>query len=369
MAPSATRTWNDSFYPAGDPRRGNFIPDCVLGPSVPGANGECGPLSDLSFGQQRPGTRNAADALEGFNRQDYNWQGSASVQHELRPGMGLNVAYFRTWYGGFLVTDNLLLTPADYDAYCITAPADPRLPTSGQQICGLYDVKPAMFGRVDNLVTQASHVGSQTQVYDGVDVTLTGRFWRGGQFSGGLSVGRTATDNCYQNNDASLVAQNAVATNPRTEAFCHVVPPWSSGTRFRGLVVYPLIWDLQASVIYQDIPGIPITASYVATSAEVARSLGRDLAACRGAATCNANVTVELVPPQSMFEDRLHQVDVRFTRTLRAGRSRVRANFDVFNVFNASDVLRITDRYGASWLDAVQTMGGRLMKVGAQLDF
>jgi len=36
---------------------------------------------------------------------------------------------------------------------------------------------------------------------------------------------------------------------------------------------------------------------------------------------------------------------------------------------NASDVLRSTDRYGSAWLNAVQTRGGRLMKVGAQLDF
>ena len=26
----ATRTWNDTFYPVGDPRRGNFSPDCDL---------------------------------------------------------------------------------------------------------------------------------------------------------------------------------------------------------------------------------------------------------------------------------------------------------------------------------------------------
>jgi hypothetical protein len=375
MAANATRTWNDSFYPAGDPRRGNFIPDCELGPSIAGANGECGPLSDLTFGQLRPGTRNAPDALEGFNRQDHNWQASASVQHQLSQGVGLNVAYYRTWYGGFLATDNELLTPADYDPYCITAPVDPRLPTSGQQICGFYDVKPALFGRVDNLVTQASRFGKQTQVYNGVDVTLNARGVRGLQAQGGLSVGRTVTDNCYQNGDPSLTAQAFVnvtalaSTVARISAFCHTVPPWSSGTRFRGLVIYPLIWNFQASVIYQDLPGIPVTASYVASNAEVRRSLGRDLAACRGAAVCNANVTVEFIPSQSMFEDRLHEIDLRFTRTFQAGRSKVRANFDVFNILNASDVLRSTDRYGSAWLNAVQTMGGRLMKVGAQLDF
>jgi hypothetical protein len=376
MAPSTSRTWADTNR--------NFVPDCDL--RNPVGNGECGPWSDLNFGQQRPGTRNAEDALEGFNDQEHNWQGTASIQHELRPGVGLNVAYFRTWYGGLLVTDNLALTPADYDPYCITVPADSRLPGGGSQLCGFYDVKPALFGRVDNLVTKASRFGKQSQVFNGVDVTVNGRFGQGGQFSGGLSTGRIVTDNCYVNSDPSLLAQNQTTTNrldtrpdpntriyPRSEAFCHTAAPWSAGTRFRGLLVYPLPWDFQTSVIYQDIPGTPITATYVATNAEVARSLGRDLASCRGAAVCNATVTVDLIPPETRYEDRLRQVDLRFSRIFRSGRSRVRANFDIYNVFNASDVLRITDRYalpsGGRWLNAVQTIGGRLMKIGAQLDF
>ncbi len=37
-----------------------------------------------------------------------------AVQHQLRPNLGLTVAYFRTWYGGFQVLDNTLVTPADY---------------------------------------------------------------------------------------------------------------------------------------------------------------------------------------------------------------------------------------------------------------
>ena len=58
------------------------------------------------------------------------------------------------------------------------------MPISGQQICGLYDITPALFGQVDNLVTQASHYGKQTEVFDGIDVTLSARFGQGGQFQG-----------------------------------------------------------------------------------------------------------------------------------------------------------------------------------------
>src|SRR6185369_4474625 len=94
QAASATRNWTDI--------NGNYVPDCVLDASLPGANGECGQLSDLTFGQVRAGnTRYADDALVGTNKEPYNWQSSVSVQHQLREGMALNVGYFRTWYGGF----------------------------------------------------------------------------------------------------------------------------------------------------------------------------------------------------------------------------------------------------------------------------
>ena len=58
----------------------------------------------------------------------YNWQGSVGVAHQLLRGVGLEVAYFRTSYGNFTVTDNTLVSPADFDSFSITAPKDPRLP-------------------------------------------------------------------------------------------------------------------------------------------------------------------------------------------------------------------------------------------------
>lgn len=351
QATSTTRNWNDS--------NGNYVPDCDLRNSS--ANGECGAWSDLTFGRIRESnTRFADDAVTGFNRQpDTSWQSSVSVQHELRPGVGLNVGYFRTWYQGFLATDNLRVTPADYDQFCITAPVDSRLPNSGQQLCGLYDLKPAVFGLTENLVTQASHYGNQTEVYNGVDVTLNARFREGGQLSGGLSVGRTVINNCF------------VVDSPQQarEGFCEIVPPWAAATQLKFAAVYPLPWGLQTSAIYQNIPGIPITASYVASNAQVAPSLGRNLGSCRGAATCNGTVTIDLIPPNTLFEDRLQQVDLRLTRISRLKTARVQGSFDVYNLFNASSILNMTTRYGSSWQNVIQIMGGRLFKFSARLDF
>jgi hypothetical protein len=79
--------------------------------------------------------------------------------------VALNVGYFRTWFGNFWVTDNLAVTPRDFDPFCITAPVDSRLPGSGQQICGLYDINPPSSGWSTILVTQSSNFGKQTQVF------------------------------------------------------------------------------------------------------------------------------------------------------------------------------------------------------------
>jgi hypothetical protein len=352
IAPSTNRTWNDA--------NNNFVPDCNL--LDPNTNGECGAWSDRTFGQNLIPTKNAPDAIAGFNHQDYNWQASASVQHELRPGIGVNFGYFRTWYGGFLTNvtfDNTLIGPSDFDEYCFTAPTDSRLPHSGERLCGLYDLKPAKFGLVDNLVTQQSNFGDHTRVYNGVDATISARFGGGAQISGGLSVGRTVDDNC-------VVIDSPQDARPD---FCRTEPLWGSGTQLKFLAVYPLPWDMQTSVIYQNFSGVENTPTITLTNAQIAPSLGRNLSQCGTAATCTATVTVPLEPPGTMYEPRVQQVDVRLSRTFRVQDFRLRGNVDFANLFNASNVLNLQRQFGATYLNALQIMGGRLVKLGLQVDF
>ena len=118
-AASASRNWNDSFYPVGDPRRGNFTPDCDLANVA--ANGECGPANHSTFGQIIVRTRYDEALTEGFGVRPYNWVASLSVQHELVPGLSVSGGYFRRWNGNFNimsgntpVTQNLAVTNADF---------------------------------------------------------------------------------------------------------------------------------------------------------------------------------------------------------------------------------------------------------------
>ena len=350
---SATRTWADN---------GDYIPQ----------ENELGPLSDTRFGQVVQTTKFDREATHGFGHRGYSWQASLQLQHELRPGLGVNLGYFRTWYGNFRVTDNLALAPSDFSEYCITTPANSALPGGGnQQLCKLYDVNPAKFGITDNLVRLAPK-GSQKDVFNGIDATMNMRFGRGGVVQGGLSVGRQMTDTCFANDDPSLTPQGAVTTSltPRSSEFCHVIARWDAGTQVKFAAVYPLAWDLQLSGSYANNPPIDTTASLVATNAQVSTSLGRNLASCGTRVPCNATATIEMVRPRSLFQEpRIQQIDLRLTRTFRAGSMRVLPQFDLFNVLNANSVQEIVRRYGPAWRNATTVLGPRVMKLGIKLDF
>jgi hypothetical protein len=282
--------------------------------------------------------------------------------------VALNGGYFHTWYGNFTATANQAVSPGYFNSNCITAPTYPRLgAANGSVICGLYDVTSAKFGQVSNLVQPASNFGNQYEHYNGLDVALNARFGRGGLLMGGLSTGQTVTDNCgvAQGNPQIALTVNGAAASRSSTAFCHIVLPWSAQTQFKFAGNYPLPWwGLQTSAIFQNLPGIPIFANYVATNAQIAPSLGRNLAA--GAA---GTATIALIAPDTLFENRLNQFDVRLTKIFRAGRARLQGRFDVYNLFNASTVLNDNFTYGPSWLKPSSILGARLVKLGAQLDF
>ena len=364
IATGATRTWTDG--------NSNYVPECNL--IDPLANGECGRLSNVNLGLSVPSTNYANEVLRGWGRRRYMWQSAIALQQELRAGMALNIGYHHTWHGNFTATANQFLAPADFDSYCVTAPQDGLLgAASGKQICGFYDVTPQKFGQISNLVQPAANFGKQYDRYDGVDIALNARYGRGGLLTGGVSTGKTVSDNCAVvrgNPQIGLLTAGATASLT-SEEFCHVVLPWSAQTQVKLAGSYPLPWwGLQVSGTYQNLPGIPIFANYVATNAEIAPSLGRNLSSCPTTTEpCTATATVAIIAPNSKFEDRFGQFDFRVTKTLRIGRARLQGMFDVYNLFNASAVLAESFTYGASWRRPSGVLSARFVKFGGQLDF
>jgi hypothetical protein len=361
---TVNRPWNDTFYGAGDPRTGNFTPDCDL--ANPNANGECGIVSNLAFGQPRPTTTYSRDTLQGFGKRPYNWQASAEIQHELRTGISVTGGWYRNWYGNFTQTDNLVVGAGDYTPFSITAPLDPRLPGGGgYPIAGMYDLNPALFGQVNNVVNQASVYGKQTEVSDFFSAGFSARLQRGATLGGGVDAGRTVSDSCFVVDSP----QQLTYTIGTTPTYCHVVNPFKGSAQVKVYGSYPLPMQFLVSATFQNLAGIPDGANYPAPNSAIAPSLGRNLAACGNRVPCAVTQTIPLIPPNTMFEDRMTQLDVRVAKTVVVSRARVLLAMDLYNAFNASPILGVNSTYGPNWLRPTQILDGRLVKFGAQVTF
>lgn len=376
LVTSTTRSWGDA--------NGNRIPDCnLLNPLL---NGECGAMTNPAFGTARPGSTYDPDLMRGWGKRTANWEFSAGVQHELFPRTSIDVAYFRRAYQNFVVTDNRAVSASDFDRFSITAPADPRLPGGGgYTLSGLYDLKPASFGRAaDNFVTLSKHYGEQVERWQGVDVNLNMRPQAGLLLQGGLSTGSTLTDICgvAEQLPEILLGTTVTATTPQVLAvstgnaasiaaaianqwipaqYCHQESPFLTNVKFAGSYTVPRL-DVLVSGTFRSVPGPEIYANYVATNAVIAPSLGRNLS---GTA---ANLPVTIVEPGTLYGERLNQVDLRVGKILRFGRTKTSLNLDVYNVFNVNTVLTVNNAF-ATWQRPTSILLARFAKVGMQIDF
>jgi hypothetical protein len=356
---STTRSWNDTNR--------NFVPDCNL--IDVNANGECGAMDNRAFGGVRRGTTYDPDLLSGWGKRQYNWEFSAGAQHELAPRVSADVGYFRRAYGNLIVTDNRTVSAADYDTFSITAPRDPRLPDGGgYTVSGLYDLKPAAFGlAADNFVTLAKNYGKQLEYWQGVDVTVNARPRTGLFLQGGTSTGRTVTDRCEiaAKVPESLFGAQVLNVNNNNvwtpQQNCRQTGAFLTQAKFLGSYTIPRV-DVQVSGTYQNLPGPHIFANFVALTADVRQSLGRDLS---GGAR---NITVNILEPGSIYGERVNQLDLRVAKILRFGRTRLNAGIDIYNAFNSSAPLTVNNAFGA-WQQPTEILLARFVKLNIQMDF
>ena len=373
---NVTRTWADA--------NGDYVPDCDLH-NFDG-NGECGPISNVNFGQINPNALQYTDDLiRGFDTRDYLWDLSTEVQHQLTPRVSLKGGWYRNWtkqfgdiaYGwrfsaeGTGVIDNLAVTPADFEPYCITAPVDARLPGGGgYQVCGLYDVVPAKFGQGDQIVTRASNFDrpdggkGKSRVSNFFTGSITTRLGAGIEIGGSVDTGRIVEDNCF------------VVDSPQALLNCRIVAPFKGQTQIKTYWSLPLPAAFVVSGVLQNLSGIPYEANYAVPNAQIAPSLGRNLAACGTRVVCTATATVPLFAPLTQFEPRRTLLDLRLTKVFTLGaRTRLRANLDLYNVLNDGSVVSTNNNYGGRWLQPVGgaftggLQDGRLLQVGGQLTF
>jgi hypothetical protein len=368
----ASRTWIDAD--------GDLVPDCNF--SNPEAHGNsaavnggggpdfCGRLSNVAFGQPVLTGNYDSDLLSGWGVRSSDWSFGVSVQQQLMARMSLEVGYYRRWFDGFSLNDNLALQPEDLTPYSIVAPLDPRLPNGGgYPISGLYNVVPSKSGQVNDLATLASKYGEWYQYFNGFDITLNLRTQGGLTLQGGTSTGQNVADNCDIRNNlpelsagigAGLVGSNVSMTSP----YCHVAYGWLTQLRGLGSYVIPKI-DAQVSAVFQSKPGQLLAANYAMPASDVARFLGRPPSGNV------SNVTLNLIEPGSLYGDRVNQLDFRIAKNLRFGSTRSMVSVDLYNVMNASAILTYNQNFvpNGTWLQANSVLTGRLARISVDFSF
>lgn len=222
----------------------------------------------------------------------------------------------------------------------------------GHVVCGLYDISEAKFGKVNSLITRASHFGKQTRTNDFFAVNFMTRFSGNIRFGGGIDTGRSVSDTCF------------AIDSPQALLHCRVVTPFGGQTQLKLNGSLPMPYGFVVSGVYQNVSGPQILANYAASTAQIAPSLGRPLAGR------TSNATVPLIAPGTQYEDRVTRLDVRLSKIVSLPKNAtLQANLDVYNVLNSSSIIQINQTFGPQWRQPQIVVDGRLFQVGGQLSF
>jgi hypothetical protein len=341
-----------------------------------------------TFGRNVSTTRYDPDVLNGWGKRGYNVEYTVAAQHQLASRLSLNGGYYRRKFGNQTFTDDLRYDASSFDSFCVTAPVDPRLPNGGgYQVCGVQDLKPAVFAQnlpADNLIRFSEDFGGETNLYQGYDINLEGRFHNGAFLKFGLGATSRTFDNCNliaAGLEATTVTATTAATvstqgsemYPDGSTACHRHYPYRPDAKLTGSYTLPW-WGIQVAGTYQYSRGVQtggagpsIAASWAITSA-VASTIGAR------AWTGTASRTINLIREGSFYgDDDLSQLDLRVGKRLELGPYRVRLDFDVYNVFNSSWPYTVSATYSTAstgqWLRPTNVLQSRFVKLGGQISF
>jgi hypothetical protein len=238
---------------------------------------ELGPPQNLNFGVRR--NQNPDPDI----KRPYQWVSDIGIQHELIPGLGVSVSYNRRSFHNTIWTNNLAISHSDYTLMSVP---DPR--GNGQSL-PVYNLNRAKLGLVDELDTNSTQNG---RVYNGVDASFNLRLRGGGTVYGGTSTGRVVANTCE-------------TEDPNSLRFCdqgELDIPFT--TQFKLSGTYPLPYGVRASASFQTQPGSDRGITY-----QVTRTLVPTLT--------QASVNVRLNEPGTEFNNRVSQLDLGFSKSVR----------------------------------------------------
>jgi hypothetical protein len=327
---TVNRDWTDND--------GDKVVDCNLlnnaaqGPAT-GQVDTCAAVigNDANFGQPGAATIVDPELLKGWGVRTHDYQTEVTLQQEVLPRVSVDLGYTHRTFHGFMVTDSLGRNfQTDWVSYNITALSDSRLPDGGNYPITVF--LPNTSAATQNFLTLESKVGKDGKereaFYDGVNFNVNARMQNGLFVSLGTQTGRRVDDRCDV-----VVNFNNGATGPNPRG-CNDANPWETTIRGLGSYNVPKI-DVLVSATLRSQPPLAIDANWQVNNAVIRTLLGGTLPP---GVNATGNTTINIVDNDHRLyvDNRRTQVDMRFAKIFRFGRTRTDVGVDLWNLFNTN---------------------------------
>jgi hypothetical protein len=333
------------------------------------------------------GVASLANVDPGIKRM-YNIEESVSVQHELRPGMSVQAGWYHRDFHNLRRRDNTLQTFADYTPFTMFSPIDGT---------------PIVYNNVSNAArTRISYTdttaGDERKMwFNGIEYNFNARLPHGMTLFGGGMSERVIAQVCDEK------------ANPNLLLYCDQTRsgiPFRTQFKIAGSI--PVTFGIQAGFSFQSLPGYGFgtgalsgreggptgpTGQPSATQLNTPNGVGTvwlitpttaytSSSPCVAKGTCAvgqlvdpgmtvASLSVPLVAPNTEFGDRINQLDLNVSKTIKLARFSIQPKFDLFNALNVSPVYAVrTMNFGtASYLQPSSILIGRVYQLGAIIKF
>jgi hypothetical protein len=266
-----------------------------------------------------------------------NWEYAASIQRELAPRLAVSVAYFRREYRNLYGVKNTLVRPNDYTPVTITNPLNGEAMT-------VYNQNASTVGRVDLFLSNYSELD---RTYNGVEVKAEKRFGNGANLIGGITFGR---------NEGSIRGSSTDLNNPNTLINHIGAVGFDAPHQSKIAGHYPLPYGFNVSGAVQITAGLPLTRVYTVTRTQVP-TLGQ------------VTQAVDLVPAGAVRLPTRALVDLRTTKSIAFGGTRLQLMADLYNLLNSDATIGEVTAVGPRLGVASEVVQGRFLRLGLQWFF
>jgi hypothetical protein len=333
------------------------------------------PDGTVQFNEIGPPNNNQFGTLAGVTHidpnllRDKNWTYELTASHELFPRVSVGGGYYHRRYYDLNWVDNRAVgnvNSGDWIPFTFTAPPDPRLNNGGGEQITLYNLIPSKVGVKDNFLTNSSDY----RTYDGLEGTASFQLPKSAFLFTSVTAGKTHTFSCT--GGGANTGPVAAVDNPNNLRYCDQTTPFRFIYKLSGGI--PLPYNITISGNYQifDAPGSGLfllppyfAANYVVNAANAGIPV-------TGGQTSPGSITVNLLRPNTIYQDYYRIADVRFAKTMTLGKLHTTVLAEFNNIFNLTSINAVTQNYSyptSNWLRPATVQRGLNIRFGLQMRF